>query len=82
MRKKVAMVMVASGALLTFATPASSFTVEHPKTGECRQILVPGPATFPGNWETVSSTPAEFPGPWNGHGQANDNSALGPVLCP
>jgi hypothetical protein len=30
----------------------------------------------------VSSTPAEFPGPWNGHGHANDNSALGPVLCP
>jgi hypothetical protein len=49
MRKKVATVMVASGALFTFATPASSFTVEHPKTGECRQILVPGPATFPGN---------------------------------
>jgi hypothetical protein len=29
MRKKVATVMVASGALLTFAPPASSFTVER-----------------------------------------------------
>lgn len=80
--RKVAMVIVVSGALLVSAAPASSFTVEQPKTGECRQILVPGPATFPGNWETVSGTPAEFPGPWNGHGNANGNSALGPVLCP
>jgi len=82
MRKKVATMIAASGALLMFATPASSFTVVHPKTGECRQILVPGPATFPGNWETVSNTPAEFPGPWNGHGHANGSTALGPVLCP
>jgi len=22
------------------------------------------------------------PGPWNGHGHANDNTALGPVICP
>ena len=82
MRKKIGTVIVASGALLMFASPASSFTVVHPKTGECRQILVPGPTTFPGNWETVSNTPAAFPGPWNGHGHANGNSALGPVLCP
>ncbi len=81
MRKKVATMIAASGALLMFATPASSFTVVHPKTGECRQILVPGPGTFPGNWETVSNTPAGFPGPWNGHGHANGNTALGPVLC-
>ena len=47
MRKKVATMIAASGALLMFATPASSFTVVHPKTGECRQILVPGPATGP-----------------------------------
>ena len=82
MRKKVATMMVVCGALLTFVTPASSFTVVHPKTGECRQILVPGPTTFPGNWEVVSSTPAAGPGPWNGHGHANGNTALGPVLCP
>jgi hypothetical protein len=82
MRRKLGTVIVACSALLVLATPASSFTVVHPKSGECRQILVPGPATFPGNWETVSSTPAEFPGPWNGHGHANDKSALGPVLCP
>jgi hypothetical protein len=82
MRKKVATLVVASGALLAFAPAGSSFSVEHPKTGECRQILVPGPTTFPGNWEVVSSTPAEHPGPWNGHGHANDNSALGPVICP
>jgi len=45
--------------------------------------IVPGAtATFPGNWEVVSATPADGPGPWNGHGHANDNSALGPVLCP
>ena len=83
MRKRLAAtVVLTSGALLTFAPPASAFTVVHPQTGECRQILVPGPTTFPGNWEVVSMTPAAFPGPWNGHGHANDNSALGPVLCP
>ena len=43
MRKKVGTVIVACGALLVFVAPASSFTVVHPKTGECRQILVPGP---------------------------------------
>jgi hypothetical protein len=48
MLKKVATLMVASGALLRFATPASSFTVVHPKTGECRQILVPGARDAPG----------------------------------
>ena len=52
MPREVATVTVASGALLTFVPPAASFTVEHPKTGEWRQILVPGPGTFPGNWET------------------------------
>jgi hypothetical protein len=82
MRKKIAAVLVASGATLTFVAPASSFTIVHPQTGECRQVLIPGPATFPGNWETVSNTPAEFPGPWNGHGHASGNTALGPVLCP
>jgi hypothetical protein len=82
MRKKVAALVVAFGALLTFVTPAFPFTVVHPATGECRQVLVPGPETFPGNWEVVSATPAAAPGPWNGHAHANDKSALGPVLCP
>jgi hypothetical protein len=83
MRKKVAvLVVVACGAFLTSVAPAFPFTVVNPVTGECRQILVPGPATFPGNWEVVSTTPAAGPGPWNGHGHANDSSALGPVLCP
>jgi hypothetical protein len=82
MRKKIAALVVACGALLTFVAPAFPFSVVNPTTGECRQILVPGPATFPGNWEIVSATPAAGPGPWNGHGHANDNTALGPVLCP
>jgi hypothetical protein len=82
MRKKLAALVVAFGAVLTFVSPASPFTVVNPVTGECRQVLVPGPATFPGNWEVVSATPAAGPGPWNGHGHANDSSALGPVLCP
>jgi hypothetical protein len=82
MRKKVVTLVVACGALLTFVAPAFPFTVVNPVTDEGRQILVPGPATFPGNWEVVSATPAAGPGPWNGHGHANDNAALGPVLCP
>lgn len=82
MRKKLAALVVASGALLTVAAPASPFTVVNPVSGACRQILVPGPATFPGNWMVVSATPAAGPGPWNGHGHANGNSALGPVICP
>ena len=45
MRNKIAAMIVASSALLMFATPASAFTVVHPRTGECRQILVPGPTT-------------------------------------
>lgn len=82
MRKKITALAAAVCAALVAAVPTSAKTVVHPVTGECRQILIPGPATFPGNWEAVSSTPAEFPGPWNGHGHANANSALGPVLCP
>jgi hypothetical protein len=82
MRKKVAALLVAFGALLTFVTPALPFTVINPVTGECRQILVPGPDTFPGNWVVVSATPTAAPGPWNGHTLANNNSALGPVICP
>lgn len=82
MRKKIAALLVACGALLTFAAPAAPFSVVNPNTGECRQILVPGPDTFPGNWEVVSNTPAAGPGPWNGHGHANANTALGPVICP
>lgn len=82
MRKKLAALAVTIGAGLAFVTPALPFSVVNPVTGECRQILVPGPDTFPGNWEVVSSTPAAGPGPWNGHGHANDNTALGPVICP
>ena len=82
MRKRLATVAVACGAALVLAGAAMPFSVVHPVSGECRQILVPGPATFPGNWETVSNTPAAFPGPWNGHGHANGESALGPVICP
>jgi hypothetical protein len=82
MRKKLAALVVASGAVLIFVAPAFPFTVVNPVTGECRQVLVPGPTTFPGNWEVVSATPAASPGPWNGHGHTSDNSALGPVLCP
>ena len=82
MRKTVAALVVACCAVLTFGAPAFGKTVVHPVTGECRQILIPGPETFPGNWDAVSATPADFPGPWNGHGHANANSALGPVICP
>jgi hypothetical protein len=82
MRKKIAVLVGTCCVFLTFATSASPFSVVHPVTGECRQILVPGEATFPGNWEVVSNTPAAGPGPWNGHGHANANTALGPVICP
>jgi len=82
MRKKLAALVVAFGAALTMVAPAFPFSVVNPVTGECRQVLVPGPATFPGNWEVVSATPAAGPGPWNGHGHANENTALGPVICP
>ena len=80
MRKTVAAV-IACGAVLSVAGSASAFSVVHPVTGQCRQILVPGPTTFPGNWEVVSNTPALGPGPWNGHMHANQNGALGPVIC-
>jgi hypothetical protein len=82
MRKKLATLIVVCTAVLTLAAPAFPFSVVHPVTGECRQILIPGPTTFPGNWEVVSATPAAGPGPWNGHGHANGNTALGPVICP
>jgi hypothetical protein len=70
--------------LLTFVAPAFPFSVVNPKTGECRQILVPGRDTFPGNWEVVS-TPAAGPGPWNGHGHGClddvDHAKLSLVQC-
>jgi hypothetical protein len=82
MLKRFAALWVVCGALLlAFAAPAVAFTVEHPVSGECRQVLIPGPTTFPGNWEVVSNTPAEGPGPWNAHMLANENTALGPVIC-
>jgi hypothetical protein len=80
--EELAALVVAFGAALTVVAPAFPFSVVNPVTGECRQVLVPGPATFPGNWEVVSATPAAGPGPWNGHGHANENTALGPVICP
>jgi hypothetical protein len=82
MRKRIAALVLVCGASLTIAAPASAFTIVNPVTGECRQVLVPGPDTFPGNWVVVSATPADGPGPWNGHGHANENTALGPVICP
>jgi hypothetical protein len=82
MLRGIVALWVVCGAVLTFAAPAMAFSVVNPVSGECRQILIPGPETFPGNWEVVSATPAAGPGPWNGHGHANENSALGPVICP
>jgi hypothetical protein len=82
MLKRIAALVLACGACLAFTAPALPFTIVNPVTGECRQVLVPGPDTFPGNWEVVSATPAAGPGPWNGHGHANANTALGPVICP
>ena len=79
MRKRIAALVGACGVFLIFAAPAAPFTVVHPVSEECRQILLP--ATFPGNFEVVSNTPAAGPGPWNGHGHANSNTALGPVDC-
>jgi hypothetical protein len=82
MLRRIVVLSAAVAASAALAGPAQAFSIEHPRTGECRQILVPGEETFPGNWEVVSSTPAEAPGPWNGHHHANDNSAHGPVVCP
>jgi hypothetical protein len=82
MRRRIAALGVVFGASLVFVGPALPFTVVHPVSGECRQVLIPGPTTFPGNWEVVSATPAAGPGPWNGHGHANAKTALGPVICP
>jgi hypothetical protein len=81
-RKNVAALAIACCSFLTLSAPALSFSVVHRVTGECRQVLIPGPTTFPGNWEVVSATPAAFPGAWNGHGHASENAALGPVICP
>jgi len=85
MRKRIAALVVVGGAFLTFSAPALPFTIVNPVSGECRQVLIPGPETFPGNWEVVSETPAAGPGPWNAHMIATentDNTALGPVICP
>jgi hypothetical protein len=85
MLKRITALALVCGAFLAFAAPAAGFAVDHPVTGECRQILVPGPGPdqFPGNWDVVSATPAAGPGPWNGHMLANDNTALHEVaLCP
>jgi hypothetical protein len=80
MLKRIAALCVVCGAFLAFAAPAVAFTVEHPVSGECRQVLIPD--TFPGNFEVVDANPTEAPGPWNAHTTANENTALGPVICP
>jgi hypothetical protein len=82
MVKRIGALCLICGALLAVTAPAGAFTVVNPVSGECSQILIPGPGTFPGNWEVVSTNPAAGPGPWNGHGHANENTALGPVICP
>jgi hypothetical protein len=82
MLKRIAALAVVCGAFLAFAAPAGAFSIAHPVSGDCRQVLIPGADTFPGNWEVVSNTPALGPGPWNGHMHANANTALGPVICP
>jgi hypothetical protein len=86
MLKRFAALLAVCGAFLAFAAPAGAFSIEHPVSGDCRQVLVPGPTTFPGNWDVVNNNGAEFPGPWNGHFTARPNSdgntALGPVICP
>jgi hypothetical protein len=82
MLKGIVALCLVCGAFFAFAAPAGAFSVVNPVSGECSQVLVPGPDTFPGNWEVVSATPADGPGPWNGHGHANENTALGPVICP
>jgi hypothetical protein len=85
MLKRIAALCLVCGAFLAFAAPAGAFTVVNPVSDECRQVLIPGPDTFPGNWEVVSETPATGPGPWNAHiiaTENTDNTALGPVICP
>jgi hypothetical protein len=85
MLKRFAALLVVCGAFLAFAAPAGAFSIEHPVSGECHQVLLPMDA-FPGNWEVVSTNGAMFPGPWNAHlgnqMRGNDNTALGPVECP
>jgi hypothetical protein len=86
MLKRFAALLVVCGAFLAFAAPAGAFSIEHPVSGECHQVLLPEDA-FPGNWEVVSATPATGPGPWNAHiindeVLENENTALGPVRCP
>jgi hypothetical protein len=80
MLKRIAALALVCGAFLAFAAPAGAFSIVHPVSGDCRQVLLP--ETFPGNFDVVSATPALGPGPWNGHMHANGNTALGPVRCP
>jgi len=79
MRKVIALVCVV--APLVFAEPAASFSIIHPVPGECHQVLLPGDA-FPGNWEVVSTTPAELPGPGTGMGTQATILRSRPVVCP
>jgi hypothetical protein len=85
MLKRIVALCVVCGAFLAFAAPAGAFSIVHPVSGECHQVLLPVD-DFPGNWEVVSETPATGPGPWNAHiindMRGNDNTALGPVMCP
>ncbi len=80
MLKRFAALWVVCGAFLTFAAPAVAFTVEHPVSGECRQVLIPG-SEFPGNFEVVDANPTEAPGPWNAHTTVPEHTALGDVFC-
>jgi hypothetical protein len=65
---------------LAFAAPAAAFTVWHPVTGVCTEVLLPG-ADFPGNWEAVSGAPTNPPGPWQAHANSDEHAALGKVRC-
>jgi hypothetical protein len=78
---RLATLLAAICASLVLAAPAFPFAITNPKTGECREVLLPGD-DFPGNWEVVSNTPADYPGPWNGVFHSNDHSAITGVHCP
>ncbi|MEZ5102763.1 MAG: hypothetical protein R3C15_23825 [Thermoleophilia bacterium] len=79
--KRTVVWLAAVGGALAVAGPAFPFAVTHPVTGVCREVMLPG-ASFPGNWDAVSSNGAAFPGPWNGVFHSADSAALSGVRCP
>jgi hypothetical protein len=82
MLKRIAALALVCGAFLAFAAPAAGFAVDHPVTGECRQVLIPG-SEFPGNFDAVDDNPTEAPGPWNAHTTVPEHTALHEAaLCP